>query len=291
MQKRQDIELLRVISVFAIVWYHSGANGHEISYSGLIIFLVLSTYLAGRCGTVVERTQQRFERLIVPWIFWFVIYGTVNTLTGHTVIPLSEGVIAGILWGPSIHLWYMPFIFACLILLDVAKRHLSKIVICLSSAAITILILATTPCWRQGSIELGYPLAQYAHSSAGIFLGTFLLYFDTLPKKASWPLLIIMFFVTSQMIHYQGIGVPYMIAILVGSILASRISDRIPQIDFTFISQCSLGIYFVHILILKLVVKFLQIQGAILPVTTFLLSIFAVMYFRNAFPKLTKYWS
>lgn len=46
MKVRQDIEILRVLSAFGIVWFHSGAPGRAFAYSGLVIFIILSVYLS-----------------------------------------------------------------------------------------------------------------------------------------------------------------------------------------------------------------------------------------------------
>ena len=65
MRKRADIEFLRVLSTFGIVWFHSGVFGHEFAYSGLIVFLILSMYLAGGSGAAdVLTLRRRLERLV-----------------------------------------------------------------------------------------------------------------------------------------------------------------------------------------------------------------------------------
>ena len=44
--RRQDIELLRILSALAVVAYHSQVAGLEAAYAGLIVFVVLSVHLA-----------------------------------------------------------------------------------------------------------------------------------------------------------------------------------------------------------------------------------------------------
>lgn len=294
--KRQDIELLRIISTFAIVWYHSGAIGHEISYGGLIIFVLLSMYLAGQSNYSGNHPYLRkFERIIIPWSIWFVIYGLVNVLLHKPIIPLHNGIFAGILSGSSIHLWYMPFIFGCLLLFDIVKRHASKSLIAWLSAVLTTTILGSTPFWRLESIQLGEPLAQYAHALAAVTLGIFFSYLSILHGRYQIFLLFIIVISALSAIPYTGVGIPYLIGIFAGSILVYRpLLNKLwiftgSSFDFSSISQYTLGIYFVHVLILTVLEKTHFFYGIYLPLTGIVLSILTVYLLRRTFPKLAKY--
>ena len=114
MKIRQDIELLRVLSALGIVWFHSETKGSNFGHSGLIFFLILSVFLGG--GQQNSSIQKRAKRLLVPWLIWFAYYGAINLVLQKSVIPLNNGLIAGVLSGPRIHLWYLPFIFFVLII-------------------------------------------------------------------------------------------------------------------------------------------------------------------------------
>lgn len=291
MDKRQDIELLRIVGAFAIIWFHSGVQGHELSYAGLVFFLILSTYFAGKDGSARELLRRRFQRLLVPWIFWFAIYGLANVLGGRAFVPLGKGWLAGVLAGPSIHLWFMPFIFGCLVVLDAVNRHLPRKAIALSSAALAILVLAGTPLWRPYSLEFGAPVAQYLHALAAVFIGTFLLYFDAPRKELSWFLLVAMLLIANEMVPYPGVGIPYLIGIALAFVLASRISAWSLPINVTPLSKCTLGIYFVHVLLLKTVAKSGLARGVFVPLAAFALSIAVVFSFQRAFPRLARFWS
>lgn len=290
MNKRQDIELFRIISAFAIVWYHSGARGHEISYAGITVFLILSMYLAGKSNSSANRhIFRRVERILIPWAVWFIIYGALNVLTHKSIIPLDNGIIAGILSGPNIHLWYMPFIFICLTLFDVVRNYASSTSIACASATLAIIVLGATAVWRFESIQLGYPLAQYAHALAGIFLGVFFSYFGVLPRRIGAFLLLIIIVAAASAIPYEGVGIPYLIGIAVGCFLAFQIFAKISIIDFSVISQCTLGIYFVHIIFLSAIRKLNAVHGSSLPITAFFLSLFTIYLMRRSFPRLAKY--
>ncbi len=290
MEKRQDIEFLRIISAFGIVWFHSGAIGHAVSYSGLMVFLILSTYLSKK-STAAGLFRKRFERFIVPWMFWFVVYAVENIVRGEPIINAKRSFLAGVLAGPSIHLWYMPFMFFCLVTLDTAKRHLPPMALCLTSAALAILIMAVTPSLTQPLAELGYPAPQYGHGVVGVLVGIFLLYFDVLPGKTRWLICATMIFVATQRLPYAGIENPSVIGMVLCFVLASGITQKIRSVDFTPLSQCTLGIYFIHILFLDLAAKARIFHGIRGPLVVFVASAITVYYLRRAFPRLAKYWS
>lgn len=292
MNKRQDIELLRIMAAFAIVWYHSSTIGGEISYAGLIVFLMLSMYLAGRSTYSGSRYLfRRTNRLLIPWAVWFLMYGAKNALTHKPIIPTDNGIIAGILTGPSIHLWYMPFIFACLILFDSVRKYASSASIAWASAALTIVVLGSTALWRQVSIQLGCPIAQYAHASAGISLGAFFAFIGAFPGRTAALLLVMIFAAALSAIPFEGVGIPYVLSIAAGCMVAFRIFEKAVTLDFGVIAECTLGIYFVHILVFDIFRKYHIVNGILTPVAIFFLSACAVFLMRRSFPRLAKYWS
>ena len=291
MKKRADIELLRVLSTFGIVWFHSGAQGQEFAYSGLIVFLIVSMYLGGKSGAGdMPTVRRRAERLIVPWLVWFVFYSGLNVFRSLPVFAAEHGLIAGVLAGPSIHLWYMPFIFICLLTLDVVKGHVSQSAISIGSGVLALLVIAATPLWRSPSMELISPLPQWAHASAAIFIGVFVLYLDKISRVGSSLLILAMLACVIYMIPYSGIGIPYLIGLVAVLVVASRLLEVL-SVDVSFVSECTLGVYFVHVFVLLVFFKFGLFQGAFLPVAVFVIATLAVMALRKLLPGLAKYWS
>ena len=51
--REPSIELLRIAAAFAVVWYHAQVPGHELAYSGLIVFVLLTFAFA--CGPNLRR--------------------------------------------------------------------------------------------------------------------------------------------------------------------------------------------------------------------------------------------
>jgi hypothetical protein len=126
---------------------------------------------------------------------------------------------------------------------------------------------------------------------AAVFIGTFLLYFDALSKELCWLLLTAMLLIANGMVPYPGVGIPYLIGIALAFILASRISAWSLPINVTPLSQCTLGIYFIHVLLLKTVAKSGLVRGVFVPLAAFALSVAVVFSFQRAFPRLAKFWS
>jgi surface polysaccharide O-acyltransferase-like enzyme len=290
MPRRRDIELLRMLAAFGIVWFHSQNSGHEISYGGLIFFLLLSTYLAGLSRQPPDDfILQRAKRLLLPWWCWFLIYGLINILDGRPVLPLSNEFILGILASPSIHLWFLPFMFVSLVVLDVFRMKIPLFWLAYGSAFVAIVLLLMTSSWRECSMDFGAPIAQYVHALPAIFIGVFFSGFDKLHRKIRWMLLLLILFATLYAIPSEGVGTPYLLGIFLGLFLLfpNNVlqSTKIP----VAVSQCMLGVYLVHPLFLKLATKLSFAGGVTAPIFAFSLSTVSVYLARRFFPRVSSY--
>lgn len=292
MNIRQDIEFLRILSAFGIVWYHSGVVGHDVSYASLIVFLVLSMYLAGRSSSLGrDRSSHRVERLLIPWAVWFFIYGILNLLTHNPFLSLDNGVVAGVLSGSQTHLWFMPFIFLCLVLFDISIKYASKLTHAWVGAVLAVVLLSSTSYWRVESLQYGSPYAQYIHSLSAIFIGVFLAFYSELPSKTGAFLLAAVIVSAISAIPFNGVGVPYLIGVAAAVALLFKVFDKLlSSVDFRPLSQCTLGIYFVHIFFLMVLYRVNISSGIILPIMAFLLSAVTIFSLRRLFPSLAKYW-
>lgn len=271
--KRQDIELIRVVGAFSIVWYHAGVIGHEVSYAGLVVFLILSIYLSGvravQNGVGLKRS---YERLIVPWFFWFFIYGLLNLIFNKPIFSKSNGVVFGVLSGPSIHLWYLPFIFACLVCFAFFRIKFSRRSIAMVCAVGASAWLFATPLWRPWSVGVGYPITQYMHAMPGIFLGGFFACFITLSRIHAVLFAFLIFVSIVFSLGYEGVGVPYMIGFCIGALVALDVFKNYSFFDLSSVSSLMFGVYFVHIIVLASFNKIFFISGVFLPIVTFIVS-------------------
>ena len=116
MQRNASLDLLRSVSAFGIVWFHTvDAPVRDIGYTGLVVFLLLNVALSQTSTRAVNLKQfarRRFRRLASPWAFWCLIYFPLfayRIATGG--LPLDELGPSWLLVGTSIHLWYLPFAF------------------------------------------------------------------------------------------------------------------------------------------------------------------------------------
>jgi len=166
-----EIEIFRILSAFGIVWFHSGVDiGREIAYGALIFFVIVSIYFA----TISKRNHsisERIKRLLVPYLFWSLFYGAILLLTEGYLFPKDYNLFSKIFASPSIHLWFLPFIFISLIVIDYFKSALSKewVVTTIGSVAIFSILLA--PIWRE--FDYLIPLGQYAHAFPAVLIGIF----------------------------------------------------------------------------------------------------------------------
>jgi surface polysaccharide O-acyltransferase-like enzyme len=291
-EKTTGIEYLRVFSALGVVTYHSNGRDGAFIHPGLVIFLMLSMYLGGATDANASKVlRRRLNRLIAPWFVWFMVYGFINILRGRPIVSMSNGLTAGILSGSSAHLWYMPFVFFCLISTDLLRGKISDANIAIFSGLLATFFLASASVWRPASIAIGYPVAQWAYSIGAILIGVFFLHLDKVPTAPGRALLVFILLGALCASSIEDVGINYAISIIVFAIIYSRRLAKILTTDISALSGCTLGIYFSHTLFLSLLTKMGVHQPLLLPVLTFVLSALFVATFRQAFPKMARYWS
>jgi fucose 4-O-acetylase-like acetyltransferase len=289
--RRQDIEFLRIISALGIVVFHHTQN--EYALSSLMIFVIISFFLAGSKKKEVTKDlmQSRFRRLMIPWFFWFLVYGLSNALHREPFIPRENGVLSGILAGPSIHLWYVPFLFGALLIFDVFKQHLSTKMIAIGAPFLAAAILLATPWWRNASIEIGPPLAQYVSVLPAALIGIYLSHLFTLSLRLNISLIAILIVSAGSATGFNGVGWTYLIALLLTSPLIFDVFSSRLTLDLSTISSCMFGVYLLHVKILGYTNKLIPAAGILIPITAFLVTTIIVYATRRMFPRVAHYWS
>ncbi|NJK36307.1 MAG: acyltransferase family protein [Oscillatoriales cyanobacterium SM2_3_0] len=283
---RQDIEVLRLISALGIVWYHSGARGANIGYSGLIFFVILSVFLVSHKKISI---QKRARRLLLPWLIWFVFYGVLNKITDEPFVNLKNGFLPGILAGSLIHLWYLPFIFIVLVTIDVIKNIFSSSTLAHTGAILAIILLIFSDQWREPTIALGYPWEQYAHATPAVLIGLFFRGFDQIGTKLRTFLLLLILFASIHSTVFSSVGIPYTIgAIAFSSILLYPLP--IPErFNIINMSKLSLGIYLIHPFLLMVAHKLSLHPGILLSIIIFLASSLLIWILTKSLPNISKY--
>ena len=215
------------------LYYSMGAHVQsvrQIGYSGLIIFVLISIYFS-----VPQRSKERnilrhprAARLLVPWLFWFFIYGIINTIMGKSLLPGGGIRLIALLAGTNIILWYLPFIFLMGIIAfafdqvseDIAFVRKYRLI---PFAALSLLSLICTPLLRPWSLSLGNPWAQWFHAAPAVVFGLTMRY---LIEQHSGHLraslfagIIVLISIWLILIwEYNGVGIPYLLGVLLFSL-------------------------------------------------------------------------
>lgn len=168
LKRNASIEVLRIISAFLIVWYHSGLMlGHAISYSGLIILIIISIYLSIQSNHSGLQVLGRLKRIMLPWILWFFIYGLGNIVLFNSFFKYEQSYLINTLIGTHIHLWYLPFIFIALTFSSIIKERMPSVFIAYIAWVLTVSI------WIDWSLDIGAPFSKYIHAVGGVILGLY----------------------------------------------------------------------------------------------------------------------
>lgn len=279
--KRQDIELARLISAFGIVWYHAAGDQSPIAYGGLIVYLMLSIYLSGNRLVDLALVRRRASRIIIPWVLWSALYGLANLVAGRPMINVQPSWWIGVLAGPSIHLWYLPYIFMVLLLLDVAKRYVRAPQVAMISATSAALMILCAPTWRPVSIAVGYPIAQWAHALPAVLIGIYFLCAIRLPKVYSiFGVLVITVALLAPATELR-FRLPYLEGTVVMALIATGALVPFVRWDLTQLSECTFGVYLCHAMFQKVLSMSGMVPGGMLAMASFLLSTTFVLLARQ----------
>nr|WP_188517750.1 hypothetical protein [Alsobacter metallidurans] len=269
-----------------IVWFHSNIPGHDLAYSGLIVFLSLTAFF--EFGPNRNRPAQPgriLTQLIVPWLFWFVIFAAINLARGREIFPFGDNAVEKLLTGPSPHLWYVPWAAAALLALPMVKP-LPDDWLAYGLAAAAGVMMTAVPTWRPWSIEAGPPLSQYLHSIPALLLGGLLGLSFSSPVARFLYVVPVVALVAGPAFRFTGVGITYVIGL--SMVLLALMIERFwpPRLNLDSVSQCMLGVYFCHPLFLTAARPL--IDRAPLPgvVAAFVLSVAFVYAIRRIVPGL-----
>lgn len=235
--------------MFGIVWFHTSPyQWRSVTYSGLIIFLILTTYLSGNHSKPII---DRAKRLLLPWLIWMLIYAVINLMLNKPISP-SDNLIITLISGTCFHLWFLPFIFLIHILFDKAKDNIPATTLSRAAGISTIVLLLTCPLWREPSLTLGYPFAQWAHAVIGVLIGVFMWgLVSPMPLKDKLILLTIIC-ATLIMFPVKGVGIPYLIGTVILTAIIKRNYSHLIGLDPRPLSKLMFGVYLIHPLIMGL---------------------------------------
>jgi len=88
-----NIDRLRIVAAVGIVWFHTmGAPYRRIGYTGLPIFLLVFFSLILRsthADSTAQFLKRRWDRLMVPWLFWSIVYGLCRSVKAFSMMDWS----------------------------------------------------------------------------------------------------------------------------------------------------------------------------------------------------------
>lgn len=278
-----NVELLRLIAAFGIVVFHAGdVPGRLAAYSGLVIFVIFFLYFMPNPKKQPPYTilKNRASRLILPWLFWSILYGTINILSKNIPCNYTSTIPGEILTGTSIHLWFLPFAFLisipCIYLDSNFKRskHLPDIM-----GILSILALPALAYWGNISGELPIPFHQWRHALPAVFIGLFLRYNASNNKLKIFTIAIILAAFHVDRIGGNAYGIPYALGTLLCSL--SIASKNIVPASITQYSGASYGIYLFHPILYTLAYGAGLKPSLFLACTVFGLSFFLIHHLRK----------
>jgi surface polysaccharide O-acyltransferase-like enzyme len=135
LERVAGVDLLRIMAAVGIIWFHmEGAPHRGIGYAGLPVFLLIFFSLVTRqspARTTVEFVSRRWQRLLKPWLFWSLVYGSCQLAKAAATAdwhPLHEILSVKTLFiGTWVHLWYLPYAFVLGLLLHVLNQRISAV--------------------------------------------------------------------------------------------------------------------------------------------------------------------
>jgi peptidoglycan/LPS O-acetylase OafA/YrhL len=260
--RNQAIELLRIFSALGIVAFHAHAAGGEYGYAGLVAFVTISTAMDCKINWHKPRSLATLaQTLLLPWLFWLAIYAALNIIR-HKAAFAEGPVLAQALYGTAgsgKHLWFLPFIFVSLSLLNILKRFAPAAAVYLPSLIGAAILLFSAGLWRDSSVAWQPPYTQWMQSIAAVLAGCAIGLAPRMERLGQFTLpLLGAAVVWLAFQHVPAISIPYALG-LTAVVIADRLGERWPLPD-TIIqpaAACMFGVYLLHPLMLSIASKFL----------------------------------
>lgn len=239
-----SIEIFRVLCTFFIVQFHTNPIfGKQFFYSGLIFFVFVSIYLNLKKKEQGLYLKNNFNRLIVPWIIWCFIYAVGNKVIHGYFFTVDEIDLFTLLRGSKTHLWYLPFMFTILVIVN-SQRKTDDLIVVISCLLLYIFMMFLTPIWRQFSVNLPEPFPQYFHILPAVFASLAI----SKSSKENIPVVITALLISTFFsINFKGIFVPYLTGLIMFSfVLTFPFFSLKKHVWVDLFSKQSMGIYLIH---------------------------------------------
>lgn len=264
------------------------APGWDIGYSGLIFFIQISAFLLCSQEISHNRLKKRAVRLLLPWLFWSFIYGFLNLAKGRKFIGISDSILATLLTGTYIHLWYLPFMFICSLALSLALpviRNVNNIkAVMIGAIFVSGISLITSSIFR--SEVHSTPFAEWLHAVPAVVIGSSasILMKSNMSQRTINMMYLILILMTSIISLYiiilerqNGLGIPYLIGTII-SLASIRINSKpLPYVQR--FSDLTMGIYLIHPLLISIIHRFFLVDFPAIVAFASLIASTAIIFF------------
>lgn len=176
-ERNDTIELLRILSACGIIWFHMETTPWKrVGYAGLVFFLVIGVVFqqqSSQRSLWKDYLLKRANRLLVPWAAWFLLYGILNLVRSRPFYPSELGIPGGILAGPWIGLWFLPFCFAaacCVFAISLLFAQVAPRLQFLIFSMVSMVVFLAV-CGMRVQVALPAPWAQWLQALPSIPIG------------------------------------------------------------------------------------------------------------------------
>lgn len=157
-----SIDILRFAGAIGIIWFHLDLPGAGTALSALPMFVALFVCFGmGRSRAALQ------SRLLTPWLFWSAIF--IFAKVGQALVsgaPLASEFATWMFFaGPSIHLWFLPFSYLFVRLMQRVPRD---------AWLPLAIVLVPASLWLANGVSLPQPFAQWATVIPAAFMGLML---------------------------------------------------------------------------------------------------------------------
>lgn len=251
---KRSVDLARFVAAFGIVWDHARAPFADEGYTALALFLVLTSFLA--IGSFERSDGKNFwssraQRIALPWLVWCAFYRVVFEVVSDAPFTLLADPWT-LLIGPSIHLWFLPFVMIFLITIPWISRavdrpvrmYLASVLLVAVSLPLGLLHAELSPsAWFLNPGSYPQPLPQWFFSLPLFWFGALL----AVGKRMGlvWPVLLaaaltsaVLFWRAPEFASVQML----LVALLFEAVWRVQVTGRWP----TWLAGFAFGIYLLH---------------------------------------------
>lgn len=256
---RPSIDLARFVAAFGVVVAHAYVSPNDwVGHLSLGLFLILTAFLAVQSAQRAGGNYPflpRAQRLILPWLVWSAFYRVLDLAISENpdrFVPLSDPWT--LLYGSTIHLWFLPFVALAMVLVQPAVRLIrGPGALALACVGLVVVSVPLLVLHVQGWLPL--PLPQWVFAlplyALGLLLGI------AHPMGKAWMPALAAASMTGFAVWASGNAV--WAWTLLGSLVAFELFWRLPIRGriLPHLGQVAFGIYLLHPFFMLVVYKFL----------------------------------